>query len=123
MINFLIDYKKEQGDWQPTLDDEEDDDVPRELPKMSEPKLSGRGTRRRTGVSAEPMSSSDLTDEPTRVIPKTEDDKAHIRAAVKNNFLFTSLDRDQMSVFSTWLCLPARCVQTFCCSYVLCVPD
>ena len=35
MINFLIDYKKEQGDWQPTLDDEEDDDVPRELPKMS----------------------------------------------------------------------------------------
>jgi hypothetical protein len=44
------------------------------------------------------MSMNQLMNTPNRVIEKTEEDKEHIRSAVKNNFLFSSLDKEQMKI-------------------------
>jgi len=55
-----------------------------------------RGTRRRTGVSAEPVNMEEMAKSITRVIEKSDTERAQIREAVKTNFLFTSLDDDQM---------------------------
>lgn len=54
--------------------------------------------RRRTSVSAEPVDVSSMSAVTTRIIKKSEQEQKQIRAAVKTNFLFTSLTEEQMSM-------------------------
>lgn len=72
-------------------DDEERDTVPDDMPSLAIPP-SNRG--RRTSVSAESLqpSHSDIV---KVVIPKNDDQRARIRTAIGNNFLFKNLDEEQ----------------------------
>lgn len=73
--------------------DEERDTISDNMPHISVPPPS-RG--RRTSVSAESMQPSHETDELVKVvIPKTDDQRARIRTAISNNFLFKNLDEEQ----------------------------
>lgn len=54
--------------------------------------------RRRAGVSAEPVSLDSLAATPTRVIPKTDTERKQIQESIKGNFLFSTLDLDQMKI-------------------------
>jgi cAMP-dependent protein kinase regulator len=53
---------------------------------------------RRAGVSAETVSQEELTNQPYRVVPKSNADREQIRQAVKNNILFSDLDEVQMNI-------------------------
>ena len=69
---------------------EEEDDVQMPLP----PPSNGAARGRRTSVSAESMAPSN--EEYVKVVvPKTEEQRSRIGAAVKNNFLFRNLDEEQ----------------------------
>lgn len=75
-------------------DDEERDTVADDMPTLSIPPPSNRG--RRTSVSAESMQPSHQNDNFKKiVIPKSDDQRARIRAAIGNNFLFKNLDEEQ----------------------------
>lgn len=74
-------------------DDEERDTVSDDMPSLSVPPPS-RG--RRTSVSAESMQPSHNQEDFVKVvIPKSEDQRARIRTAISNNFLFKNLDEEQ----------------------------
>ncbi|CEP17271.1 hypothetical protein [Parasitella parasitica] len=74
-------------------DDEERDTISDEMPSLSVPP-SSRG--RRTSVSAESMQPSDNQEDFVKVvIPKSQDQRARIRTAIGNNFLFKNLDEEQ----------------------------
>lgn len=74
-------------------EDEERDTVGDDMPTLSIPP-SNRG--RRTSVSAESMQPSHHTEEFKKiVIPKSDEQRARIRAAIGNNFLFKNLDEEQ----------------------------
>ncbi|OBZ86427.1 cAMP-dependent protein kinase regulatory subunit [Choanephora cucurbitarum] len=75
-------------------DDEERDTIAGEIPSISGPPPSSRG--RRTSVSAESMQPSQHTQEFKKiVIPKSDEQRESIRAAIGNNFLFKNLDEEQ----------------------------
>ncbi|KAI8817229.1 cyclic nucleotide-binding-like protein [Fimicolochytrium jonesii] len=73
-------------------DDEEDDDVD-DIAPPPPPTNYNRG--RRTSVSAESMAPTLDKDFVKVVIPKSDDQKQRIEAAIRGNFLFKSLDDDQ----------------------------
>eukprot|EP01006_Ploeotia_vitrea_P057577 TRINITY_DN68190_c4_g1_i2.p2 TRINITY_DN68190_c4_g1~~TRINITY_DN68190_c4_g1_i2.p2 ORF type:complete len:690 (-),score=428.08 TRINITY_DN68190_c4_g1_i2:1369-3438(-) len=54
--------------------------------------------KRRAGVSAEPVAAMNQENVSFRVIPKSDEDGAAIREAVRANILFTALDSDQMDI-------------------------
>lgn len=64
-----------------------------DLQKMHLASLSGRG--RRTSVSAESLQPTSTHDFVKTVIPKTDEQRERIRAAIGNNFLFKNLDEEQ----------------------------
>ncbi|KAI8915982.1 cyclic nucleotide-binding-like protein [Gorgonomyces haynaldii] len=76
---------------EPLTDD--DDDEEEELPELPPPTSHNRG--RRTSVSAESMAPSAEKDYEKIVIPKSEEQRARINAAIHANFLFKHLDDDQ----------------------------
>lgn len=73
-------------------EDDEDDDVEDDTVFQPPPNYN-RG--RRTSVSAESMAPTQDKDYVKTVIPKSEEHKVRIRAAVKGNFLFKALDEEQ----------------------------
>lgn len=74
-------------------DDEERDTISDDMPSLSVPPPS-RG--RRTSVSAESMQPSHNQEDFVKVvIPKSDDQRARIRTAIGNNFLFKNLDEEQ----------------------------
>ena len=99
MIKFLKDYDNDSL-LQASRDDCEPAQQEGEMPTMQVERPGGNasGGRRRVGVSAEPVNMQKLADQKHRIIPKSDQDREHIRAAVKNNFLFSSLDDEQMSI-------------------------
>ena len=99
MIAFLKDYDNDTL-LQASQDDGGQDQQEGELPTMQVERPGGndRGGRRRVGVSAEPVNMEKLANQKHRVIPKSDEDREHIRAAVRNNFLFSSLDDEQMTI-------------------------
>jgi len=64
---------------------------------VEERQTPSRG-KRRAGVSAEPVSLDALAASVTRIIPKNDSERKHIEDSVKGNFLFSSLDPDQMKI-------------------------
>jgi CRP-like cAMP-binding protein len=89
------------GEHQEDMEEDEDEDeeeerdtVPDHMPTLSVPPPSSRG--RRTSVSAESMQPSLQNDNYVKlVIPKSDDQRASIRSAIGNNFLFKNLDEEQ----------------------------
>ncbi|KAL7313858.1 hypothetical protein PS15m_007545 [Mucor circinelloides] len=85
-------------DFHPSLDedmhdDEERDTISDDMPSLSVPPPS-RG--RRTSVSAESMQPSHNQEDFVKVvIPKSDEQRARIRTAIGNNFLFKNLDEEQ----------------------------
>lgn len=75
----------------PIEEEAEGDDMP----------ARARRGRRRVGVSAETVDIKTLEKAPHRVVEKSESDRMQILAAVKNNFLFASLDDEQMNIVSS----------------------
>ncbi|KAI7906078.1 cyclic nucleotide-binding-like protein [Cokeromyces recurvatus] len=76
------------------MHDEERDTISDEMPSLAIPPPSSRG--RRTSVSAESMQPSHKPDDFIKiVIPKTDEQRARIRTAIGNNFLFKNLDEEQ----------------------------
>ncbi|RCH82577.1 hypothetical protein CU098_007497, partial [Rhizopus stolonifer] len=74
-------------------EEEERDTISSEMPSLTCPP-SSRG--RRTSVSAESMQPSQHTQEFKKiVIPKSDEQRERIRAAIGNNFLFKNLDEEQ----------------------------
>ncbi|KAI9478387.1 MAG: cAMP dependent protein kinase regulatory subunit [Benjaminiella poitrasii] len=75
------------------MHDEERDTISDDMPSLAIPPPS-RG--RRTSVSAESMQPSHKPDDFVKVvIPKTDEQRARIRTAIGNNFLFKNLDEEQ----------------------------
>ncbi|KAI9202483.1 cyclic nucleotide-binding-like protein [Polychytrium aggregatum] len=76
-------------------EDDEEDEEPYEEP-TAPPQMPATYNRgRRTSVSAESMAPTLDKDFVKTVIPKTEEQKGRIERAIKNNFLFKSLDEEQ----------------------------
>ncbi|KAI8343478.1 cAMP dependent protein kinase regulatory subunit [Chlamydoabsidia padenii] len=77
------------------IDEEESRDGVGDLQQMhlASSSLAGRG--RRTSVSAESLQPTATHDFVKTVIPKTDDQRERIRAAIGNNFLFKNLDEEQ----------------------------
>lgn len=75
-------------------EEEERDTVSDTMPTLNVPPPSSRG--RRTSVSAESMQPSHHHDNYVKlVIPKSDEQRARIRSAIGNNFLFKNLDEEQ----------------------------
>jgi cAMP-dependent protein kinase regulator len=74
------------------MHEEERDTISSELPSLN---VSPPSRGRRTSVSAESMQPSHNVDFVKTVIPKSDDQRARIRTAIKNNFLFKNLDEEQ----------------------------
>jgi cAMP-dependent protein kinase regulator len=68
-----------------------------EVLTVEEREAPARG-RRRQGVSAEPVSLDLLSATPTRVIPKSDTERKQIQESIKGNFLFSTLDAEQMKI-------------------------
>jgi cAMP-dependent protein kinase regulator len=81
-------YEDQEG-----LDNDEARDGVSDLQKMHLASLAGRG--RRTSVSAESLQPTSTHDFVKTVIPKTDEQRERIRAAIGNNFLFKNLDEEQ----------------------------
>jgi cAMP-dependent protein kinase regulator len=81
-------YEDQEG-----LDKDEARDGVSDLQKMHLASLAGRG--RRTSVSAESLQPTSTHDFVKTVIPKTDEQRERIRAAIGNNFLFKNLDEEQ----------------------------
>jgi hypothetical protein len=63
----------------------------------SKSQLNAQGNRRRGGFSAEPIDVSNFREvQPTRVIPKSEEEKQSIIQAIEHNLLFSELDEKQI---------------------------
>ncbi|CAO3613924.1 unnamed protein product [Cunninghamella blakesleeana] len=79
------------------VDEDEDEDEARDeignLHSLPISALSGRG--RRTSVSAESLQPTATQDFEKTVIPKTDEQRARIRSAIEQNFLFKNLDDEQ----------------------------
>ena len=69
----------------PSKEEEEEDEADRQK-RMAMAKA--RGGRRRVSVSAEVMSAGSVTQYTPKVVPKTEEQMAAIKAAIADNFLF-----------------------------------
>ncbi len=87
MITFLTDYQKKHPA-----------EPPNQLPYLGVPGGMRTNRNRRSAVSAEPLIRMTTKERPNTIVPKSEADKARIRAAVSRNFLFESLDASQMDI-------------------------
>jgi CRP-like cAMP-binding protein len=74
-------------------DEEHDKFSTAPIPSMPPPTAYNRG--RRTSVSAESIAPSQNQDYVKTVIPKSNEQKQRIQAAIRNNFLFKNLDEEQ----------------------------
>ncbi|RKO95079.1 camp-binding domain-like protein, partial [Caulochytrium protostelioides] len=72
-----------------------DDDLEDTAPAMVAPQPSAYNRGRRTSVSAESMAPTLDKDFVKIVIPKSDEHKQRIKAAIQSNFLFRSLDEEQ----------------------------
>ncbi|KAJ3071043.1 hypothetical protein HDU98_005894 [Podochytrium sp. JEL0797] len=90
----------EESDKKHTDQDDSDDDMDSDAESDSArpappPPQNNHNRGRRTSVSAESMAPTLDKDFVAVVIPKTDEQKARIQAAIKNNFLFRSCDEEQ----------------------------
>ncbi|KAI9304824.1 cyclic nucleotide-binding-like protein [Cunninghamella echinulata] len=91
-----VDFDSTMNEHAEDEDEDEDDEARDEIGDLHSlpiSALSGRG--RRTSVSAESLQPTATQDFEKTVIPKTDEQRARIRSAIGQNFLFKNLDDEQ----------------------------
>ncbi|KAJ3217095.1 hypothetical protein HK099_005600 [Clydaea vesicula] len=88
--------KEDDADEEQKNEDEDDDDDDDDYEEVAPlPPAGGHNRNRRTSVSAESMAPTAGEAYKKVVIPKSEEQRKRIEIAIKNNFLFKSLDEEQ----------------------------
>lgn len=93
--NWFQTYMEKQAEENPVSSEEESDGEVKKLPAKPVPK----GTRSRTGVSAEVYGAYNKKEDfEPRVIPKSDDTKRRILLRLKESFLFRSLEEKETDI-------------------------
>lgn len=102
MIDYLVSLKKERDGRSDSDSDhaEDDDDFVSDapLPKSMPAPKPYQGGRRRTAVSAEPVSAMTSGPRERVVHAKSAEQKVNIRDAIVDNILFAALDSNQLEI-------------------------